>query len=75
MREQYGQYIEEMGKDETGLGGWTWIKIEGNNEIKTTVITAYSPCKPTKHSYYSIYAQQKRYRAINYIKKCSKTFF
>ena len=45
MKEQYGQYVKEMGADETGLGRWSWLRMEGNNDIKTTVITAYSPCK------------------------------
>ena len=41
MKERYGQYVKKMGKDETGLGRWSWIRIEGKNDIKTTVITAY----------------------------------
>ena len=64
-----------MGKDGTGLGRRTWIRIEGNNEIKTTVITVYSPCKPRKHGYYSTFAQQKGYWTINGIKECSRENF
>ena len=40
MKECYGQYVKDMGKDETGLGRWSQIRIEENNDIKTTVITA-----------------------------------
>ena len=54
MKEQYGQYVEEIGKDGTELRCWTWLRIEGNNEIKTTLITVYSPCKPRQTSYYTI---------------------
>ena len=32
MKEQYGQYVKEIGNNETGLGRWTWIKVEGNNK-------------------------------------------
>ena len=52
--------LKKWKKNRTGLGRWTWIRIEGNNEIKTTVITVYSPCKTRKQSYYSTYAQQKK---------------
>ena len=34
VKEQYRQYVKEMGQDRTGLGRWTWKRIEGNNEIK-----------------------------------------
>ena len=61
-----------MGKDETSLGRWSWIHIDGNNCIKTTVITAYSPCKPRQHSYYSTFSQKQRYLNINGINECPK---
>ena len=70
MKDQYGQYVKEMGKDGTGLGRQTQLRIEGNNEIKTTVITVYSPCNPKQSSYYSTYAQ-KKYLEINGLKECA----
>ena len=48
MKEQYLQYVREMGKNKAGLGRWTWLRIEGNNNIKTTVIIACLSCKPRK---------------------------
>ena len=33
------------GRDETGLGRWTWVRFRGKNSIHTIVISAYRPCK------------------------------
>ena len=63
-----------MGKNGT-LGRWTQLKIEVNNEIKTTVIASYSPCKPGQTSYYSTYAQQTKCWVINGLKECAKNRF
>ena len=65
MIECYNQYVKDMGKDKTKLGKWSWIRIEGSNNIETTVITAQSPRKPRQQSYYSTFAQQQRYFIMN----------
>ena len=61
IMERYGQYVENTGKDGTGLGRWSWMKIKGNNGLTTTIIAAYLPCIARKCSLLSIYAQQTRY--------------
>jgi hypothetical protein len=38
-------YIRKVGKDEEGLGRWSWILFGGSEEHKTRLITAYNPCK------------------------------
>ena len=48
MMEKYGQYVQEMGKDETGLGRWTWIRVKGDNGIATKIIVAYTCFDATK---------------------------
>ena len=58
--------------DPTGLGRWSWLRIRGNNDIVTTIIAVYSPCKPRKHSLLSSYAQQTRYWDMQGIKMCAK---
>jgi hypothetical protein len=54
-------YIRKVGKDEEGLGRWSWILFGGSNDHKTRLITAYNPCKnKIVHSRMS-YQQQWRY--------------
>jgi hypothetical protein len=54
-------YIRKVGKDEEGLGHWSWILFGGSNDHKTRLVTAYNPCKnKVVHSGMS-YQQQLRY--------------
>ena len=47
--------------DEDGLGRWSWIQLEGHNNRRIRVISAYNPCRtPTSH-FATVYSQQKRY--------------
>ena len=46
--EKYGQYSKMVGKDETYLGRWSWLRIEDNNEIKNHSYYSCSPYKPTE---------------------------
>ena len=62
----------ENGLDPTGLGRWSWIQLTGDNEINTTVISEYSPCKPRKHSLLSTYAQQTIYWKLQGIGICAE---
>ena len=49
------------GADDTGLGRWSWIQLEGHNNRRVRVVLAYNPCR-TKTSHFStVYSQQKRY--------------
>ena len=55
-----GMHVTTQGSDEEGLGRWSWVKLQGN-ENKTRIITAYMPCVTRKEAVYATMAQQKRY--------------
>jgi hypothetical protein len=54
-------YIRKVGKDEEGLGRWSWILFGGSDGHKTRLITAYNPCKSGKANSGTSYQQQCRY--------------
>jgi hypothetical protein len=54
-------YIRKVGKDEEGLGCWSWILFGGSNDHKTRLITAYNPCKNKIVHSGTSYQQQRRY--------------
>lgn len=63
------------GADETGLGRWSWLLIEGKHDIKVRIITAYNPCKTSSTRPATVYAQQKRYFLSKNISTCPRTKF
>ena len=38
-------YIKKVGRDEEGLGHWSWILLGGAEGHNTRIITAYNPCR------------------------------
>ena len=42
--------IRTSGNDTTGMGRWSWIQIDGKDNHRTRVITAYRPCRAPKNS-------------------------
>ncbi len=54
-------YIRKVGKDEEGLGRWSWILFGGSDKHMTRLITAYNPCKSGKANSSTSYQQQRRY--------------
>jgi hypothetical protein len=50
-----------VGKDEEGLGRWSWILFGGSDGHMTRLITAYNPCKSGKVDSGTSYQQQRRY--------------
>ena len=46
--------------DKSGLGRWTWMRIQGRQGQATTVISAYRPCKNKGHVG-TVYEQQQSY--------------
>ena len=54
-------YIQKMGKDEEGLGRWSWILLGGSDGHMTRLITAYNPCKSGKANSGTSYQQQRRH--------------
>ena len=51
---------EGSGFDETGLGRWSWVRIEGKAKELTVFISAYRPCKNRK-DLNSVWNQQERF--------------
>jgi hypothetical protein len=54
-------YIRKTGKDDEGLGRWSWILLRGNNKHQTRIISAYNPCKNKNVNSGTTYQQQRRY--------------
>jgi hypothetical protein len=54
-------YIRKVGRDETGLGRWSWILMGGANGINTRIIMAYNPCKNKNANSGTMYQQQRHY--------------
>ena len=54
-------YIRKVGKDEEGLGRWSWILFGGSDGHMTRLITAYNPCKSGKVNFGTSYQQQRQY--------------
>ena len=54
--------VMESGRDETGLGRWTWVRYRGRNGIITRIVGCYRPCVPSSTSSSgSVYAQHQRH--------------
>ncbi len=51
-------YIRKVGKDEEGLGRWSWILFGGSDGHATRLITAYNPCKSGRINSGTSYQQQ-----------------
>lgn len=37
-------FVCSTGQDDSGLGRWSWMLFQGQNEVKTRVVSAYRPC-------------------------------
>lgn len=49
----------KTGKDNSGLGRWTWMLFEGKHGYRTRIISAYNPCKSKGAE--TVYMQHCRY--------------
>ena len=54
-------YITKVGRDEEGLGRWSWILLGGAEGHTTRIIPAYNPCKNKNVYSGTSYQQQRRY--------------
>ena len=62
----YGPLIEQFdfkssGKDNTGLGRWVYMTLQGGDGIVTQIVCGYNSCNSGKHETRSSYQQQRRY--------------
>ena len=53
--------FEASGKDDTGLGRWVLMVLQGADEIRTRMVCGYNPCHNTKKATRSSSPQQWRY--------------
>ena len=73
-KEQCQGMIESMGKDESGLGRWCWIKLRGTT-TSTRIIVAYEACRTRKTAQNATMAQQRRYWRTKGDKRCPRKIF
>ena len=53
--------ITEHGKDETGLGRWTWISITGKRGLNTKILTGYRPVRDFSNRPGTVYSQHEKF--------------
>ena len=53
--------VSEMGKDETGLGHWSWMLCKGLDRHTVCIITAYNPNQSTCTKTKTVYCQHQSY--------------
>ena len=53
--------VRAAASDDTELGRWCWLQLEGHRGRRVRVISAYNPCRTSLHSFATVYSQQKRY--------------
>jgi len=59
---QVSHRMTTSGKDNRGLGRWTWMEFQGQSNHRTRVITAYRPgMKPHSSKLTTVYDQHMRY--------------
>lgn len=52
--------VAKHGQDPRRLGRWTWSMIEGKNNLRTRILSAYVPCKPSSYGTDKVYYQHER---------------
>ena len=52
-------YVKKVGRNEEGLGQWSWILLGGAEGHNTRIITAYNPCKNKNVNSGTSYQQQR----------------
>ncbi len=54
-------YVKKVGRNEEGLGQWSWVLLGGAEGHNTRIITAYNPCKNKNVNSGTSYQQQHQY--------------
>ena len=63
------------GADESGLGRWSWIQLEGHNNRLVRVVSAYNPCRTPTSKFATVYSQHKRYYLTKDDDRCPRLRF
>ena len=58
--------VRATGVDDTQLGRWSWLQLEGHRGKRVRVISAYNPCRTPLSHFATVYSQQK---TIHWFKK------
>ena len=69
------KYIKDANVDHTGLGRWSWVKLEGQPGHVTRIVTAYGPCGSKSSGNKTYYQQQRRYIQNNSLRTTVKKMF
>ena len=69
---QYAHRVQASGVDDSKLGRWTWVSLQGKHDINTTIFSVYCPCKSTQ-SENTTYSQHLRYFNICQRNVCPRT--
>ena len=73
---QHCHHISSTGADEKGLGRWSWFLLNGKNNIKTRIVSAYRPCKTRNiNNPGTVYNQHLKYFKDNNIDTCPLQMF
>ena len=75
IRDQLAGFVVDSGVDATGLGRYSWYKLEGEPGHCTYVITAYAPCGNSAMGDGTVYKQQERFIQLNGLRTNPKTMF
>ena len=67
--------VRSSGADETGLGRWSFLQLEGHKGKRVRIISAYNPCRTPTHHYNTVYSQHKRYFNENKQDVCPRRQF
>ena len=66
------KYVRDSGVDHTGLGRWSWFKLEGEPGHRTRVVTAYAPMGSKSSGLLTYYKQSERYIKKNSLNSTPK---
>ena len=69
------KYVRDSGVDHTGLGRWSWFKLEGEPGHRTRVVTAYAPTGSKSSGLSTYYKQSERYIKKNGLNSTPKKMF
>ena len=61
LQDKLDRYFKDLGKDETGLGMWSWYRIQGAPGCRTRIVSAYALTGGKDSEPASYYKQIKRY--------------
>ena len=71
----FAHMTKSTGVDQSGLGRWSWLLLEGHRGARIRVISAYNPFKTKPTQTTTVYAQHKRYFLEKNLDVCPRIQF